>query len=80
MTAPKMATRDIIQKWLDQGGFIRFKDGNKGNCALNNLERVTFADAMQNFEIWTTDWDMNLTKKEKNLVMQENWRAGLIFS
>jgi len=75
-----MATRDIIQKWLDQGGIIRFKDGNKGNCAITNLEYVTIKEAMQNFEVWVTDWDHSLTKKEKNVVMQENWRAGLYLS
>ena len=77
MTVPKMATRDILQKWLDQGGIIRFKDGDKGNCALTNLEYVTIAQAMQNFEVWVTDRDLQLTKKEKTLVMQKDWRAGL---
>jgi len=29
---------------------------------------------MQNFEDWVTDWDINLTKKEQEVVMQETWR------
>jgi len=35
---------------------------------------------MQNFEDWVTDWDINLTKKEQEVVMQETWRAGLYLS
>jgi hypothetical protein len=80
MTAPKMATRDIIQKWLDQGGIMRFKDGDKGNCDITNLEYVTIAQAMQNVEEWTTNWDLPLTKKEKNKVMQPDFRAGFYLS
>ena len=76
----KMATRDIIQKWRDQGGIIRFKDGDKSNCTITNLEYVTIKEAMQNFEVWVTDWDLLLTKKEREVVMQETWRAGLYFS
>ena len=48
--------------------------------AITNLEYVTIKEAMQNFEVWVTDWDLPLTKKEKNVVMQENWRAGLYLS
>lgn len=75
-----MATSNIIQKWLDHGGIIRFKDGEKSNCAITNLDHVTIKEAMQNFKVWVTDWDLPLTKKERELVMQENFRAGFYLS
>ena len=74
-----MSTDTILKKWRAQGSFIRFLDGNRGNCALQNLEWVSIKDAMEHFEEWVFDWDMNLTKKEKTIVMRPEWRAGIFF-
>ena len=74
-----MSTNSIIEKWREQKHFIRFLDGNKKNCAASNLQYVSLPEAMQNFDAWTFDWDMLLTKKEQRIVMNPQWREGLIF-
>lgn len=72
-------TDSILAKWREQGSFIRFKDGDTKNCRADNLEWVSIKDAMDNFHTWTTDWDMNLTRREKRVVETTNWRMGLRF-
>ena len=74
-----MSTKSILEKWNAQGCFVRFLDGNKGNCALRNLEYVHIKDAIEHFGEWTFDWDMDLTRAEKRLVADPGWRAGLNF-
>jgi hypothetical protein len=73
-------TNAIIRKWNKQGGFVHFKDGNKLNCQVNNLEWVSLKDAMDHITDWVVDWDMNLTESERNLVLTPEWRAGQTFS
>jgi hypothetical protein len=74
-----MSTDSIINKWNKQGSFIRFIDGNKRNCHFSNLEYVGLKDTMLNFDVWTVDWDVNLTKKEIKMVNSKQWRDGLRF-
>ena len=78
-TKEEKLTKKIFKKWRQQGGFIRFVDGNPHNCAINNLCRVSIKEAMDNID-WTVDWDMDLTEKEIKLVLNPAWRMGLIFS
>lgn len=72
-------TPRIMRKWREQGGFIRFLDGDTGNCAIHNLMWVSIKDAIEHIEDWKVDWDMNLTEKEAALVRCVEWRAGLSF-
>jgi hypothetical protein len=74
-----MSTDSIIKKWNKQGSFIRFIDGNKANCHYSNLKYVGLKDVMVNFDEWIVDWDMNLTKKEIQMVKNKQWRDGLVF-
>ena len=72
-------TNSILKKWREQGSFIRFLDGNTLNCSVNNLAWVSIKDAMLNFDSWRTDWDADLSKREKDLVNDPTWRSGLSF-
>ena len=74
-----MSTSTILAKWKEQGNFIRFLDGDTHNCAVTNLCNVNIQEAMEHFDEWVFDWDLNLTKKERRLVMDAEWRRGLIF-
>jgi len=74
-----MSTSKILEKWRAQQQFIRFIDGNTNNNTLQNLEWITIKEAMQHFDDWVFDWDMDLTKKEKKMVLNPEWRAGLFF-
>jgi hypothetical protein len=67
----------ILQKWRAQGFFVRFNNGDKADCRIDNLEFVKLKDAVENIGTWTTDWDMKLTEEEKALVMDATWRSGL---
>ena len=73
-------TKSIITKWNDRGtgSFIRFLDGNTDNCSIFNLCQVSLDDTMDNIDDWKVDWDMNLTRREIELVNNPPvWRAGL---
>ena len=72
-------TNSILNKWNEQGGFIRFIDGNTVNCAITNLQRVSPKEAMENINSWKVDWDMELTEEEIALVNNPEWRRGLTF-
>lgn len=72
-------TKSILRKWKQQGTFIRFINGNKQDCRLSNLQYVSLQDAMEHIHDWVVDWDMNLTHREKMVVLDVNWRSGLIF-
>ncbi len=72
-------TSGIIAKWNAQGAFIRFIDGNTMNCSVANLQWVTLPEVIQHITDWVVDWDLNLTKQERDLVMKSEWRAGLSF-
>jgi hypothetical protein len=84
VTAPKYSpavkdmTHSIIQKWRQQKVFIRFIDGNKLNCSVDNLEYVSLAECMKNTNTWVADWDLELTKEEVTLVLNSEWRDGLV--
>ncbi len=73
-------TSDIISKWREQGTFCRFIDGNTHNCRIENLMWVSQKDAMEHFEDWRTDWDANLSKRERRVVCLQSWRDGLVFT
>ena len=74
-------TNNILRKWRNQGGFIRFLNGNKQDCRLSNLQQVSLQEAMEHIEDWVVDWDMDLTNQEKMLVLfDETWRKGLTFN
>ena len=64
--------RMIRDKWHEQtkpfgGYFFRFIDGNRANCALNNLQLVNPYDAFANPD-WAVDWDAALSKSEVSFV------------
>ena len=64
--------RAIMDKWREQtkqfgGYFFRFIDGNRANCALNNLQLVNPYDAFANPD-WVVDWDAALSKTEVSFV------------
>lgn len=73
-------TGSIMDKWKEQGTFVRFLDGDRGNCAADNLEHIQMPDAMEHFDDWTFDWDINLTLEEQALVLDSQWRTGLRFN
>jgi hypothetical protein len=62
----------IRGKWYEQtkvtgGYFLRFLDGDKGNCRLDNLDYCHPYDAFTNAD-WVVDWDMELTAAESAFV------------
>ena len=65
--------RTIRDKWHEQtstalgGHFIRFLDGNRGNCRVENLSLCTPHMAFSNPD-WIVDWDANLTNDEIDFV------------
>lgn len=71
-------TNNILKKWRKQKTFIRFINGNTLDCRLSNLEQVSLQDALMHVHDWVVDWDMDLTHREKQLVLDDNWRLGLI--
>lgn len=74
-------TNNILRKWEENGNlFLRFLDGNRTNRAPENLEWVNIVDAMDNLYEWTTDWDMSLSRKERELVIDPLWRDSFITS
>lgn len=71
-------TSSIIKKWNNQGSFIRFINGNKLDCRVENLEYVSIIDSMIHINEWVVDWDINLTYKEKEFVLHDlDFRQGL---
>ena len=62
-----------MSKWTDagvtreSGCFIRFIDGDKGNCAASNLAYCTPHDAFTHPD-WVVDWDLHLTAREVDIV------------
>ena len=76
----KTLTSAILSKWREQQGFIRFLDGDKANCCVANLTYIGFKDALEHWDDWVFDWDMNLTRREKSLANDPEWRAGLVVS
>ena len=77
---PRTDTGAILAKWKAQRSFVRFLDGDKSNCAAANLQYISVKDGMAHFGEWVFDWDMDLTPKERKLVMDPEWRAGLTFT
>ena len=62
----------IRDKWHEQtkatgGYFLRFLDGDTGNCRLDNLDYCHPHDAFTNAD-WKVDWDMELTPAESAFV------------
>jgi hypothetical protein len=62
----------IRDKWHEQtkatgGYFLRFLDGDTGNCRLDNLDYCHPHDAFTNAD-WVVDWDMELTMAESAFV------------
>ena len=60
--------KTIRAKWYEdtkalKGYFMRFKDGDRSNCRLDNLELCAPRDAFLNPE-WAVDWDNPLTQEE----------------
>ena len=49
------------------------------NSAVTNLEFVSLREAMQHVHDWKVDWDMELTKEERALVLTPAWRENLVF-
>jgi hypothetical protein len=45
-----------------------------------NLLFVSLCDIFVHIDEWVVDWDMNLTSKEIDLVMDPTWRATLLSS
>lgn len=76
----KRIGRAIINKWNERHSmFIRFIDGDRNNHELTNMALALIPDLLENFDVWTIDWDVDLTEEEIALVRNANWRAGLHF-
>ena len=62
-----------------KAAYIRFIDGDVGNCAFRNLEYVTLRDALLHAAEWTVDWDAELSDEDAALVRANGpWFAGLV--
>ena len=62
-----------------KAAYIRFIDGDVGNCAFRNLEYVTLRDALLHAAEWTVDWDAELSDEDAALVRANGpWFAGLL--
>ena len=72
-------TKSILKKWQKQRTFIRFLNGDITDCRVSNLQYVSLADAMDHIHDWVVDWDMELTDRERQLVLDARWRSGLTF-
>jgi len=70
-------TTSIIKKWNEQGGVVRFINGDTLDCRKANLQSVSLKDALDHLDDWTTDVLMDLTEEEKILVHDPKWREGL---
>jgi hypothetical protein len=64
---PPQQVNEILNIWSAQKSFIRFMDGNTGNCAVSNLKYVKPVDAMNHME-WKVDWDINLSEEQIGFV------------
>ena len=54
-------------EWASRGMFIRFVDGDVGNCAAANLVVVPLEHALlQHAHDWCVDWDAELTERERD--------------
>jgi len=73
-------TPAILQKWNNQGMFVQFLDGNTGNCSPLNLRMTSLPVILNHWddEHWRTDWDLELNVSEIQLVLNPNWRHGLV--
>ena len=71
-------TNSIITKWREKKLFVRFMNGDTGNCHLTNLQVVSLKNAMENIRDWIVDWDMDLTDEEIQLVQRPDWRLRLL--
>jgi hypothetical protein len=69
-------TNSILRKWRNRP-FIRFVNGDQRDCSIRNLAMVSLDDAMDHIDDWKVDWDMDLTRREIELVRDPVWRAGL---
>lgn len=79
MTNRAQLITSINKKWKAQGLFIRFRNGNTGDCSINNLCQVQIEDAMKHIDDWTVDWDLDLTQDEIAFVKEDSeWRADFI--
>jgi hypothetical protein len=75
-------TDSILRKWKAAGSTlcIRFLDGDRSNCNVDNMQWVAFPDAIQHADDWVCDWDADLTEEEIKMVKDPQWRAGLSFA
>ena len=72
-------TTSLCEFWRARGNwFVRFKDGDKMNFNDFNLEVVSVVDMVTNFTDWTADWDIGLSKAERQLVNDSTWRAHFL--
>ena len=72
-------TASILYKWENQNQnyFVRFLDGNKSNCAANNLQWASLKDVIDN-PTFVTDWDVGLSPQEIALINDPSWLQGLV--
>jgi hypothetical protein len=63
--------KTIMGKWREQRIFVRFLNGVKIDCRAANLQQVPLLEALQHFDDWVVDWDMNLTQKELKFVKSD---------
>ena len=70
-------TKKIIKKWNHNCFFVRFLDGDKTNHKASNLKKISIMEAMDHFDDWVTDWDYELSDKEKKMVSDPEWRKGM---
>ena len=77
----------IMSKWAEHphrsvtrksGCFIRFIDGDKGNCAASNLAYCTPHDAFTHPD-WVVDWDMDLDAVEVSTVRLNTHNFAVLY-
>ena len=78
-TSDPAVRRILLAFSLKKPAYIRFIDGDVGNCASRNLEYVTLRDALFHAAEWKVDWDAELSDEDAALVRANGpWFAGLV--
>lgn len=59
----------IVKIWMNQSGFMLYKDGNPGNCSLGNLKLVDLAIVLKHPDRYKVDWDADLSPEQETFVL-----------
>ena len=67
----------IAIKWKSQRFFHRYLNGNPLDVYKENAVPVSLRDALLHLSEWTTDWNVQLTLREAQLIRNINWDRHL---